>query len=128
MTATRVNPASMGGEPAAYSNGILSKAPAATLYVAGQIGIDAKGVASLDFEAQTRQTWANIATILAEAGMTLQDIVKTTIYLVDRADYAAFVKVRSEVLNGHKPASTLVYVSGLVKPEWKVEIDVIAAR
>jgi enamine deaminase RidA (YjgF/YER057c/UK114 family) len=32
------------------------------------------------------------------------------------------------VLNGHKPASTLVYVSGLVKPEWKVEIDVIAAR
>jgi enamine deaminase RidA (YjgF/YER057c/UK114 family) len=38
------------------------------------------------------------------------------------------VKVRAEVLNGHKPASTLVYVSGLVKPEWKVEIDVIAAR
>ena len=60
--------------------------------------------------------------------MTLQDIVKTTIYLVDRADYPAFVKVRTEVLNGHKPASTLVYVSGLVKPEWKVEIDVIAAR
>ncbi len=128
MTATRINPASMGGEPAAYSNGILSKAPAATLYVAGQIGIDAKGVASSDFEAQTRQTWANIAAILAEAGMTLQDIVKTTIYLVDRADYATFVKVRTEVLNGHKPASTLVYVSGLVKPEWKVEIDVIAAR
>ena len=40
----------------------------------------------------------------------------------------ALAKVRAEVLNGHKPASTLVYVSGLVKPEWKVEIDVIAAR
>jgi len=60
--------------------------------------------------------------------MTLQDIVKTTIYLVDRGDYATFAKVRAEILNGHKPASTLVYVSGLVKPEWKVEIDVIAAR
>jgi 2-iminobutanoate/2-iminopropanoate deaminase len=127
MTSTRINPAAMGGEPAAYSNGILTDAPR-TLYVAGQIGIDAKGVASPDFEAQTRQTWSNIAAILGEAGMTLQDIVKTTIYLVDRADYAAFVKVRAEVLNGHKPASTLVYVSGLVKPEWKVEIDVIAAR
>jgi|JI7StandDraft_1071085.scaffolds.fasta_scaffold214691_2 2-iminobutanoate/2-iminopropanoate deaminase len=127
MNNTRINPSSMGGEPAAYSNGILSKAPS-TLYVAGQIGIDAQGVASTDFETQTRQTWKNIEAILAEAGMTLQDIVKTTIYLVDRADYATFAKVRAEVLNGHKPASTLVYVSGLVKPEWKVEIDVIAAR
>ena len=128
MTTKRINPASMGGEPGSYSNGILSQSPQATLYVAGQIGIDSKGVASADFETQTRQTWANIAAILGEAGMTLQDIVKTTIYLVDRADYPAFVKVRTEVLNGHTPASTLVYVSGLVKPEWKVEIDVIAAR
>jgi 2-iminobutanoate/2-iminopropanoate deaminase len=128
MTTTRINPAAMGGEPGAYSNGILSKAPEATLYIAGQIGIDAKGVASADFEAQTRQTWANIESILKEAGMTLKDIVKTTIFLVDRADYPTFVKVRSDVLDGHKPASTLVYVSGLVKPEWKVEIDVIAAR
>jgi len=128
MTTSRINPASMGGEPGSYSNGILAKAPEATLYIAGQIGIDAKGVASADFEAQTRQTWSNIEAILGEAGMTLKDIVKTTIFLVDRADYPAFVKVRTEVLDGHKPASTLVYVTGLVKPEWKVEIDVIAAR
>jgi enamine deaminase RidA (YjgF/YER057c/UK114 family) len=128
MTTSRINPASMGGEPGAYSNGILVKAPDATMYLAGQIGIDAKGVASPDFEAQTRQTWRNIEAILAEAGMTLKDIVKTTIYLVDPATYPIFVKVRTEVLDGHKPASTLVYVSALVKPDWKVEIDVIAAR
>jgi enamine deaminase RidA (YjgF/YER057c/UK114 family) len=128
MTTSRINPASMGGEPGAYSNGILVKAPDATMYLAGQIGIDAKGVASPDFEAQTRQTWRNIEAILAEAGMTLKDIVKTTIYLVDPATYPSFVKVRTEVLDGHKPASTLVYVSALVKPDWKVEIDVIAAR
>jgi enamine deaminase RidA (YjgF/YER057c/UK114 family) len=118
----------MGGEPGAYSNGILCAAPEATLYVAGQIGIDAKGLASPDFEAQTRQTWSNIEAILAEAGMTLKDIVKTTIFLVNPTDYPTFVKVRAEVLDGHKPASTLVYVSALVKPDWKVEIDVIAAR
>ena len=128
MTTTRINPASMGGEPGAYSNGILCASPAATLYVAGQIGIDANGVASPDFEAQTRQTWKNIEAILADAGMTLKDIVKTTIFLVNPADYPTFVKVRTEVLDGHKPASTLVYVSALVKPDWKVEIDVIAAR
>lgn len=128
MTISRINPASMGGEPGAYSNGILTKSPEATLYLAGQIGIDANGFASPDFEAQTRQTWSNIEAILGEAGMTLKDIVKTTIYLVDPTSYPAFVKVRTEVLGGHKPASTLVYVSALVKPDWKVEIDVIAAR
>jgi 2-iminobutanoate/2-iminopropanoate deaminase len=128
MTASRINPAAMGGEPAAYSNGILVQSPAATLYVAGQIGIDATGACSSDFEAQTRQVWRNIETILADAGMTLQNIVKTTIFLVDPSHYATFAKVRAEILNGHKPASTLVYVSALVKPEWKVEIDVVAVR
>ena len=126
MAITRINPKALGGEPAAYTNGMLTDSN--TLYISGQIGIDAQGVASPDFEAQTRQTWANIETILKEAGMTLKDIVKTTIFLVDRADYPTFVKVRTEILDGHKPASTLVYVSGLVKPEWKVEIDVIASR
>ncbi|MBP7564749.1 MAG: RidA family protein [Burkholderiaceae bacterium] len=128
MTTTRINPASMGGEPGAYSSGIKVEGAGATLYVAGQIGIDAKGVAPADFTAQTEQAWNNVKAILAEAGMTLKDIVKTTIYLTDPADYAAFVKVRTAVLDGHKPASTLVYVTALVKPEWKVEIDVIAAR
>lgn len=128
MTNSRINPASMGGEPGAYSNGILVEAPAATLYVAGQIGIDAAGVSSDDFEEQTRQAWRNVEAILVEAGMTLQNIVKTTIYLVKPTDYPTFVKVRTEVLAGHKPASTLVYISALAKPQWTVEIDVIAVR
>lgn len=128
MTTSRINPASMGGEPGAYSNGILVEAPAATLYVAGQIGIDAAGVSSDDFEEQTRQAWRNVEAILVEAGMTLQNIVKTTIYLVKPTDYPTFVKVRTEVLAGHKPASTLVYISALAKPQWTVEIDVIAVR
>ncbi|PZQ75870.1 MAG: RidA family protein [Variovorax paradoxus] len=128
MTTTRINPASMGGEPGSYSNGIKVEPAGAALYVAGQIGIDAKGIASPDFSEQAVQAWSNVKSILDEGGMTLKDIVKTTIYLTDPSDYAAFVKVRAEVLDGHKPASTLVYVSALVKPEWKVEIDVIASR
>jgi len=126
MTHQRINPASMGGEPGAYSNGILAQGT--TLHIAGQIGIDANGVAAPDVTAQCRQAWSNVQAILAEAGMTVENIVKTTIFLVDRADYAAFVAVRKEVLGQHKPASTLVYVSGLVKPEWKVEIDVTAVK
>ena len=128
MSTTPINPQVMGGEPAAYSNGVMTAAGVLTIYTAGQIGIDAKGVASPDVATQCRQAWANIEAILSDAGMGVRDIVKTTIYLTDPSDYAAFVAVRKDVLKGHKPASTLVYVSALVKPEWKVEIEAIAAR
>lgn len=128
MAIEQVNPAAMGPAPAAYTNAMHAIDARQTLYISGQIGIDAQGVASPDFAAQTRQAWANISAILADAGMTIKDVVKTTIYLVDRADYPTFVEVRKQVLDGHKPASTLVYVSGLVKPEWKVEIEAIAAK
>lgn len=128
MPVKQINPAVMGGAPASYTNGMLAVGSPETLYISGQIGIDANGVASPDFVAQTRQTWANIEAILKDAGMTLDNIVKTTIFLVDRADYPAFVDVRKDVLKGHKPASTLVYVSGLVKPDWKVEIEAIAVK
>ncbi|MGD9946691.1 MAG: RidA family protein [Burkholderiaceae bacterium] len=126
MSLQKINPASMGPEPAAYSNGILGEGR--TLYIAGQIGIDASGAASPDFATQCRQAWSNIEAILAEAGMGIENIAKTTIFLVDRADYASFVDIRKEVLKGHKPASTLLYVSGLVKPEWKVEIEAVAVK
>jgi len=126
MAITRINPKSMGPEPAAYTNGML--ADDRTLYVSGQIGIDASGACSPDFGAQCDQVWANLSAILADAGMTLENIVKTTVFLVDPADYATFVARRKQALQGHKPASTLVYVSQLVKPEWKVEIEAIAVR
>src|SRR5689334_7842644 len=112
MTVKMINPASMGGAPASYTNGMVAAAPKETIYISGQIGIDAKGAASRDFATQAKQAWSNVIAILADAGMTVENIVKTTIFLVDRADYPTFVDVRKEVLKGHKPASTLVYVSG----------------
>ncbi|MDO9217451.1 MAG: RidA family protein [Lacisediminimonas sp.] len=128
MTITKINPAGMGGEPGSYTNGMLATNASQTLYISGQIGIDAKGVASADFSTQCRQVWSNIEAILADAGMDLRNIVKTTIFLVEPANYPDFVEVRKQVLDGHKPASTLVYVSGLVKPDWKVEIEAVAVK
>ncbi len=128
MNVKMINPAVMGGAPGSYTNGMLAGAGQQTLYISGQIGIDAKGVASPDFATQARQVWANIEAILKDAGMTVENIVKTTIFLVDRADYPVFVDVRKETLKNHKPASTLVYVSGLVKTEWKVEIEAVAVK
>jgi 2-iminobutanoate/2-iminopropanoate deaminase len=124
VTLRKLNP---GGEPPAYSKGILVPA-GKTLYVAGQVGADASGACSSDVAAQCRQAWANIAAIVTDAGMEMRHIVKTTVFLVDRADYAAFAEARKNVLQDHKPASTLVYVSGLVKPEWKVEVEAVAVK
>lgn len=128
MAFQRVNPPSMGAEPASYSQGALVPAGGRTLYIAGQIGADRQGAVSVDFSTQCRQTWANLISVLEASGMSVTDIVKTTAYLVNASDYAAFAEIRKEVLGAHKPASTLVYVSGLVKPEWKVEIEAIAVR
>ncbi len=126
MSITRINPKSMGSEPAAYTNGMLTGGN--TLYISGQIGIDADGACSSDFATQCDQVWSNLTAILADAGMTLENIVKTTVYLINPSDYATFVDRRKVALNGHKPASTLLYVSQLVKPEWKVEIEAIAVK
>lgn len=128
MNTTCIAPPLSGSGPSVYSSGVLCEGHASTLYVAGQVGADAAGQAREGIEAQCRQAWANIEAILAQAGMGLQDIVKTTVYLTDPSDYADFVRVRSEVLGEHKPASTLVCVSSLLMPEWKVEIDAIASR
>jgi enamine deaminase RidA (YjgF/YER057c/UK114 family) len=109
-----------------YSPGVLIEATPRTLYISGQIGVDANGEVSPDFAVQVRQVWANLEAVLTAAGMELRDLVKITTYLIDPADFAIYAKTRTDMLQGHKPASTLVYVSGLVKPEWRVEIEAVA--
>ena len=58
--------------------------------------------------------------------MDLNNIVKTTVYLKDPKDYPEFVRVRSRLLGDTKPASTLIYISGLVTPDLLVELDATA--
>lgn len=99
-----------------------------TLYVSGQIAIDADGrlVGEGDIRAQTRQVFANIQAIVEEAGGEMSDIVKLVTFLTDIDDYAGFVEVRSEFLTPPFPAATLVAVSSLVRPEWLVEVEATA--
>lgn len=111
--------------PQNYTNGILVSD---TAYIAGQIGIDAEGNCPPDAHGQSVQAFKNIAKILAEADMTLSDIVRMTVYLTDLEDYADYSKARIANLGDHKPASTLVVVASLVRPHYKVEIEVTAAR
>ncbi|HEY7484855.1 MAG TPA: RidA family protein [Streptosporangiaceae bacterium] len=98
--------------------------------VSGQVPMDGDGkvVGENDPEAQVRQVFDNLAAALAAAGGGMEHIVKLTIFLTDLADLAAFRRVRDEYLSAdNPPASSLVRVSALVHPAFRVEIEALAA-
>ncbi|KQR78936.1 enamine deaminase RidA [Burkholderia sp. Leaf177] len=100
-----------------------------TVYLRGQIGQDLdtrESVGIGDVGAQAEKAMANIAMLLGEAGSKLEDICKITIYLVDIRYREAVYTVVGKWLKGVYPVSTGIVVSALARPEWLVEIDVIA--
>ncbi|WP_438390059.1 RidA family protein [Caballeronia sp. DA-9] len=100
-----------------------------TVYLRGQIGQDLETRESVgvgDVGAQAEKAMANIAMLLGEAGSKLEDICKITIYLVDVRYREAVYTVVGKWLKGVYPVSTGIVVSALARPEWLVEIDVIA--
>ncbi|QIE26883.1 2-iminobutanoate/2-iminopropanoate deaminase (plasmid) [Caballeronia sp. SBC1] len=100
-----------------------------TVYLRGQIGQDLdtrESVGVGDVAVQTEKAMANIAMLLEEAGSKLEDICKITVYLVDVRYREAVYTVVGKWLKGVYPVSTGLVISALARPEWLVEIDVIA--
>jgi reactive intermediate/imine deaminase len=98
------------------------------VFVAGQIPWDANGetVCKGDVAGQTRQVFANIGAVLAEAGGSLDDVVKITVFAADIRYRNEINQVRTETFKEPYPASTQVAVASLVDPEWLVEIEAVA--
>lgn len=98
-------------------------------FSAGQIGLDpATGeLAGEDVAIQARQVMSNLGAVLEAAGLTFADVVKTTIFLVDMADFGVVNEIYSEPLTPPYPARSTVAVRELPKGV-RVEIDVIARR
>lgn len=111
-----------------YHQGVIAPAGAQTLYISGQIGVDAAGVVAPDFESQARQAWENLVRVLSAADMQVSDLVKLTAFLTDARDYPIYASLRKQFLGDHKPASTLLVVAALASTSWKFEIEGIAAR
>ncbi len=84
----------------------------------GPVGADDASV-----EDQTRRTFEIIRQALAGAGATLEDIVRTRIYLTKAADWEAVGKVHGELFGAIRPAATMVVVAALLNPSWRVEIE-----
>ncbi len=102
-----------------------------TLYVAGQIALNEKGelVGAGDLAAQAEQVYQNVGLALKGAGATMNDLVKITVYVVnlkpEQRDLMGKVRAR-HVNKDNPPASTLVGVQALAKPEFLVEVEGIA--
>jgi 2-iminobutanoate/2-iminopropanoate deaminase len=98
------------------------------LFLSGQLPFDAnREIASSDIDGQTRQVLANVASVLAGEQLTLDDVVKATVWIKDAADFPGFDAAYAVCFGAHKPARSTV-VSDLVLPSALIEIEVIARR
>jgi reactive intermediate/imine deaminase len=99
-----------------------------TIYISGQIAFDKAGtlVGAGDMKAQAEQVFANLEAALKAAGATFSDVVKMNTYVTDMAKAPAVREVRARYFGEVTPASTLVQVVALARPELMLEIEVIA--
>ena len=115
-----------------YSHGMVASG-GALVTVAGQVGIGPQGVAGPDVGSQTRQAFENVRAIVEAAGCTMADVVRLQTFLVSADDIPGFMKARQEAFpeyfpSGVYPPNTLLVVSGLVRPELRVEVEAMAVR
>ena len=99
------------------------------LYLSGQTGLDPKtgDLVPGGFEAQTRQVLANLREVLSAAGLTFANVVKTSVFLTDFANFPVMNRLYAEAMGDHRPARTTVQVVALPKGGL-VEIDLVARR
>jgi 2-iminobutanoate/2-iminopropanoate deaminase len=124
----RLNPNSIHPPFANYAHGVKVEPGASMVFCAGQLGIGRDGAIPETVEEQSRLCFRAIAAILAEADMTLADLVRLNAYVSAAQHLSGYMKVRDEFVGVPPPASTLMIVHGFARPEFKVEIEAIAAR
>lgn len=121
-------PAAIRRPFARYSHAVEVPAGARLLLVSGQLGIAVDDAIPDSVEEQAAICFRAIAACLAEARMGVGDIVRLNAYVTDRAHLAAYMTARDRFIADPAPASTLMIVSGFARPEFKVEVEALAAR
>jgi enamine deaminase RidA (YjgF/YER057c/UK114 family) len=122
MPRRRLQPASLP-DPVRYSHGWRT---GNTVYLAGALGTEADGSVAPDMRVQTRRAFDKLASVMREAGGSLADVVKLTVFITDMRNRDAYGEVRAEFFRAEPPASTLVQVVALATPGALVEIEGIA--
>ncbi len=115
------------GAPAAIGPYSQAVSTGGWLYTSGQIGLDpATGeLVPGGFEPEARRVLANLEAVLASAGCTFADVARSTVYLVDMADFTVLNRLYAEAMGDHRPARSTVQVAALPKGA-RLEIDLVA--
>src|SRR5262245_45031449 len=124
----RTNPPTIS-KPTGYTHVVEVSGPVKTIYIAGQVALDRDGnlVGANDMKAQSEQVFKNLEAALTAAGAKFSDVVKMNTYATDLAQIQGYRDVRARYFGDTSPASTLVQVVRLARPEFLLEVEVIAA-
>jgi 2-iminobutanoate/2-iminopropanoate deaminase len=124
----RTNPPALS-KPTGYTHIVEVNGPGKTVYISGQIALDKDGnvVGAGNMKAQAEQVFKNLQSALEAAGAKFSDVVKMNTYITDMDQAPAVREVRARYFGDTTPASTLVQVVRLARPEFLLEIEVIAA-
>ena len=124
----RTNPPTLS-TPTGYTHVVEVAGAVKTVYISGQIALDKDGnlVGAADMRAQAEQVFRNLQAALAAAGAKFGDVVKMNTYTTDMSQVQAIRDVRARYFGNMTPASTLVQVVRLARPDLLLEVEVVAA-
>lgn len=120
-------PPTIAAPAANYAHAVLTTEASRWLHTSGVVPVAPDGTVPAGIDAQARLVWSNVAAMLAEADMGRTDVVSVTTYVVVGEQLGPVMAARDDFLGGHLAASTLVTVPELARPEWKMEIAIVAA-
>ena len=122
-----IRPDDVAPPAANYAHAILTDSASRWLHTSGVVPVAVDGSTPDGLAGQAALVWSNISSMLRDARMAPTNIVSVTTYVVVGEDLAPVMAARDSALGGHRSASTLVTVPALARPEWRMEIAVIAA-
>lgn len=126
MRITLMNPISLAAPAGPYSHLVQVPAGAGLIFASGQVPVGLDGYLRASLAEQADQVYANVVTALASVDTPPSSIIKLTTFMVEDDPERVVSKARSKYLGDHRPASTVVWVTRLVDPLWKIEIEAIA--
>ncbi len=122
------NPSGVHAPSGPYTHAVVVPPGAGTLYISGQVGVRPDGAFASNIAEQADQAFRNLIAVLNAHDLDVASVIKLTVYMVAGHDGGAVRRARLKHFGDIRPASTTVYVSQLVRPEWFVEVEAVAVR
>jgi enamine deaminase RidA (YjgF/YER057c/UK114 family) len=127
MQTRAINASDAPAPPSNYAQALEVSGFKRLLMISGQIPVATDGTVPSGFDAQSRLAWANVEAQLRAAGMSLDNLIKVTVFLSDRRYSMDNRRVRQEVMGDRQIALTVI-ITGIFDEKWLLEIEGVAAE